>query len=318
MKRNKGITLIALVITIIVLLILAGVAIAMLSGQNGILKKAADAKTETKEKSTLEQIKLGAMSAITNEESKIKTAKELEEALKQQGLQVTEGAVTGNENTGYKLSLDGKNYNITSKGIVEEEVIGAKQWNLTTDSGTTGLSVGDLLTPTISGLENEKFYVIADDETSLTLLAERYIDTATNKQVDKNYSNVQFDDDSNIYNGSSIQALVNSYVGSLTGLTLENVEVEYNADPVNNVKGRLMWYEEAKKLESSYFDIVYSPNIRVQYWLGSAHPNEGDPVVWTAYSGEREENRFLDGENVTSGTGHAIRPVIKILKSLVQ
>ena len=49
MKRNKGITLIALVITIIVLLILAGVAIAMLSGQNGILKRAADAKTETEQ-----------------------------------------------------------------------------------------------------------------------------------------------------------------------------------------------------------------------------------------------------------------------------
>ena len=48
-KKNKGITLIALVITIIVLLILAGVAIAMLSGENGILKKAAEAKTKTDE-----------------------------------------------------------------------------------------------------------------------------------------------------------------------------------------------------------------------------------------------------------------------------
>ena len=38
-KSNKGITLIALVITIIVLLILAGVTIAALSGDNGILKR---------------------------------------------------------------------------------------------------------------------------------------------------------------------------------------------------------------------------------------------------------------------------------------
>ena len=46
MKGNKGITLIALVITIIVLLILAGVSIAMLSGDNSILgnaSKSADA-----------------------------------------------------------------------------------------------------------------------------------------------------------------------------------------------------------------------------------------------------------------------------------
>ena len=54
MKNNKGITLIALVITIIVLLILAGVAISMLSGENGILRQAADAKTKTEEKSQQE------------------------------------------------------------------------------------------------------------------------------------------------------------------------------------------------------------------------------------------------------------------------
>ena len=46
-KRNKGITLIALVVTIIVLLILAGISISMLSGDNGILQRAATAKTET-------------------------------------------------------------------------------------------------------------------------------------------------------------------------------------------------------------------------------------------------------------------------------
>ena len=47
MKRERGITLIALVITIIVLLILAGVSIAMLTGQNGILTQAQKAKNET-------------------------------------------------------------------------------------------------------------------------------------------------------------------------------------------------------------------------------------------------------------------------------
>ena len=50
LKRNeKGITLIALVITIIVLLILAGVSIAMLTGENGILTQAQRAKEETEE-----------------------------------------------------------------------------------------------------------------------------------------------------------------------------------------------------------------------------------------------------------------------------
>ena len=45
MKKNeKGITLIALIITIIILLILAGITIALLTGENGILKRVATAR----------------------------------------------------------------------------------------------------------------------------------------------------------------------------------------------------------------------------------------------------------------------------------
>ena len=50
MNKQKGITLIALVITIIVLLLLAGVSIAMLTGENGILKKAQLAKELSEQK----------------------------------------------------------------------------------------------------------------------------------------------------------------------------------------------------------------------------------------------------------------------------
>ena len=46
-RKERGITLIALVITIIVLLILAGVSISMLTGENGILTQAQRAKEET-------------------------------------------------------------------------------------------------------------------------------------------------------------------------------------------------------------------------------------------------------------------------------
>ena len=54
-KQGKGITLIALVITIIVLLILAGVSIAMLTGENGILTQAQNASKETGRASVIEQ-----------------------------------------------------------------------------------------------------------------------------------------------------------------------------------------------------------------------------------------------------------------------
>ena len=57
-KSESGITLIALVITIIVLLILAGVTIAVLSGDNGILTRAKEAKEQTNQKNDEETEKL--------------------------------------------------------------------------------------------------------------------------------------------------------------------------------------------------------------------------------------------------------------------
>ena len=48
LKKQKGITLIALVVTIVVLLILAGVTISLLLDENGIITKSKDARTETR------------------------------------------------------------------------------------------------------------------------------------------------------------------------------------------------------------------------------------------------------------------------------
>ena len=49
MKKEKGITLVALVITIIVLLILAGVTISLTLGDNGLLNRAEKARDKHKE-----------------------------------------------------------------------------------------------------------------------------------------------------------------------------------------------------------------------------------------------------------------------------
>lgn len=58
MRNQRGITLIALVITIIVLLILAGVSIAMLTGENGILTRATDARDDTVTAEAVEKINM--------------------------------------------------------------------------------------------------------------------------------------------------------------------------------------------------------------------------------------------------------------------
>ena len=67
MKKNKGITLVALVVTIVVLLILAGVSINLVLGNNGIIAKAKDAETKSAEAS---QNDLKGMSDLEDEMDK--------------------------------------------------------------------------------------------------------------------------------------------------------------------------------------------------------------------------------------------------------
>ena len=76
MKNNKGITLVALVVTIVVLLILAGVSINLVLGNNGIIAKAKDAETKSAEAS---QNDLKGMNGLVSE---------------------MEGALAGNGSTG--------------------------------------------------------------------------------------------------------------------------------------------------------------------------------------------------------------------------
>lgn len=58
MKRKEGITLIALVVTIIVLIILAGVSISLVLGNNGIVTKAKQGKATYQEASVLEKVEM--------------------------------------------------------------------------------------------------------------------------------------------------------------------------------------------------------------------------------------------------------------------
>ncbi len=82
LKRNQGITLIALVVTIIILLILAGVTLSFVAGENGILKRATEA-VDINEKATAEEEAnlLLAELAIQYYEQKYVEHKEVEETL---------------------------------------------------------------------------------------------------------------------------------------------------------------------------------------------------------------------------------------------
>ena len=90
-RKEKGITLIALVISIIVLLILAGVSIAMLTGQNGILTQAQKAKSETEKEEIIEKAKLEILNVQAENREEELTEEKLTEILtsEEHGIQGT-------------------------------------------------------------------------------------------------------------------------------------------------------------------------------------------------------------------------------------
>ena len=63
-KKEKGITLVALVVTIVVLLILAGVSINLVLGENGLINKAKEAKIRTMEE---QENTLNGMNSLSDE-----------------------------------------------------------------------------------------------------------------------------------------------------------------------------------------------------------------------------------------------------------
>ena len=86
---NKGITLIALVISIIVLLILAGISISMLSGDNSILSRAGQAREDSIITQENEQIKLAVNSSRIDELGEKANAKGLRKYFKSEGSKVS-------------------------------------------------------------------------------------------------------------------------------------------------------------------------------------------------------------------------------------
>ena len=111
-KRNLGITLIALVITIVVLLILAGISLNLVLGENGIVTKAKDAREQTIIGHEKEQINLAYSACKTRENfDDLVTASELETEMKK-----------SNENV--SVAADGDNLVITFEETKHQYNIG--------------------------------------------------------------------------------------------------------------------------------------------------------------------------------------------------
>ena len=173
-KNARGITLIALVITIIVLLILAGVTINALSGENGIITKSKEAKIKTEKSKTIEKINLAILTAMTKGDGDIDNAT-LREELEKEGLTVkTEG-----NNLPWDVS-DGKYiYRINEDYTVEEveginlskkeiKLISGENETITATltEGTTGKITWESSAPDIVKVENGKITALGESGTA--------------------------------------------------------------------------------------------------------------------------------------------------------
>ena len=114
-RTDRGVTLIALVVTIVVLLILAGVTISMLRGENGIIKQAQKANEATTDKGAEEKVGLSVSAARAKGMGVLTVSNLKEEVENSYG-----GTVTGTEFP-VTVTIDGKKFTVKSTGEVTQD-----------------------------------------------------------------------------------------------------------------------------------------------------------------------------------------------------
>ena len=148
LKEDRGITLIALVITIIVLLILAGVSIAMLTGQNGILTQAQNAKTQNQVGEEKEAIGLAYNGVRTENRGEGVTAEELQTELRGNGytnataVENADGTITVTFETGNAYTI-GTNGEISGPTTGEITIDNAKDESMLEKKENSTVKVSD-------------------------------------------------------------------------------------------------------------------------------------------------------------------------------
>lgn len=267
LKNERGITLIALVITIIVLLILAGVSIAMLTGENGILTQSTKAKKSNITGVEKEQIQLAMQSLkIKKQSDNISTRVEAEEL---QNQLIVDGAKNVTAESGEKDSLvvkyqDSKNQYIVSQNgnIGQTENLSPEEDNKIVNILATDLNNKTLLGATAGG---EVVYIKTEllEEKIEILNTENRISISKNgvKKAGENYF---------LDNAGKIYAWGDNQYGQVGDGTTENRTIPICiSDMENDLKGK-----EIKDIEFSDSQAVALDNEGKIYTWGSNYGGE--------------------------------------------
>ncbi|MEI3395417.1 MAG: type II secretion system protein [Clostridia bacterium] len=207
--REKGITLVALVITIVILLILAGIAIAALTGDNGLFSRAQQAKEETIKSQLKEEITMSIQEIQTEELPKgnnvtLKTLAEgqLESKLKDITVELENDEING-EYKDYEYTID-SNLNVTINGaatgvrikgnaevqsgyVFEGNTVDIKVTASITEGTITGIEAPEGATIKTDTSATEKVYTVNKNGTYIFKITS---DSEKTKNVTANVENI--------------------------------------------------------------------------------------------------------------------------------
>ena len=283
LRKIKGITLIALVITIIVLLILAGVSIAMLTGQNGILTQAQNASTQTeiaeaKEKAQmdilawqLERLENGQDATLNDETVKtILTGKDYVKELKDTSFISTKG---DHEIQYSDLYTNGNNQ--SGQTVVD---------GVTVPSGFTH----------IAGESKEEGIVVADskgNEFVWVPVTKKEDGTATAPYVATNGMLTKKD-------GTQVEIQLGRYEFSDTGALdyfTEDTPENHNSDYGNAIAINIENFKTSVEENGGYYIARYEAGVTSDTPFDTSDMQND---TWTAYDGDSSDIVIKSGEKV--------------------
>lgn len=118
-KMAKGITLISLVVTVIVLLLLAGISVSMLTGENGLILNAGNAKEQTELEKEKELIETVVMKTINKGKFGILKQENLQKRLDNAFGEEKKAKVYEEEDGNFPVLVENRLYNVDKDGKVE-------------------------------------------------------------------------------------------------------------------------------------------------------------------------------------------------------
>ena len=287
LKESKGITLIALVITIIVLLILAGVTIATLTGDNGILKKAGDAKTQTEQAKEDENLKI-AIAGSYGTDGKL-NLKDLKDNLENQGIDYDKN------NTGFPLevTVNGETKKIDANGNIIESIQGLKTKgtvfkDTTTLEDTYGNQVtipkgfkiaNDSATDVIGG-------IVIEDATYTNTIGSQFvwIPVGTGENAIKKANKEKVDIALGRYSftkNSDGTVTTSKYSGSYT----EDTTANHKSDYKNAIAKDIEKFKTSANSNHGYYIGRYEAGV-VDYNSSVSTSNSNNETNWTGYTGD--------------------------------